>query len=141
MHRVHCLSRRGPARAPIHALQIIEWLEDLKVARHSRLHPVSFRIGERPARLLLGLIDDLSRVADLHQPRQTKRATRHVLDQTLDARLIACRQKYRLIDNFTDPRQRVSALCIGPVDQPVAEAPLPREVYRGALCGRFRDRF
>jgi len=36
-----------------------------------------------------------------NQPRQTKRAARHVLDQTLNTRLIARRQKHRLIDAET----------------------------------------
>jgi hypothetical protein len=37
-------------------------------------------------------------------PRQTEWARRHVLDQTLDARLIACCQKYWLIDTETANR-------------------------------------
>jgi|GEM_PF-4111799 len=51
-------------------VQEIEWLENLKVAWHARLHSVSLWIGERPASLLLGLIDDLARVAELDQSRQ-----------------------------------------------------------------------
>ena len=51
--------------------------------------------------MLLGLVDDLRRFADVHQPRETEGATRHVLNQTLDARLIARRQKHRLINAET----------------------------------------
>ena len=80
--------------------QEIEWLQDLKVPLHSRLHSVSFRIGKGAASLLL----DLPRVADLHQTRQTERATGHVLKQTLDGRLIARRQIHRLIDTETAVR-------------------------------------
>jgi len=60
--------------------------------------------GKGAASLLLGLIDDLPRVAHLHQPRETKRTARHVLDQTLDARLITRRQKHRLVDAETAVR-------------------------------------
>ncbi len=81
--------------------QEIERREDLEVPLHSRSRPVSLRIGKGAASLLLRLVDDLPRVADLHQPRQTKRAARHVLDQTLNTRLIARRQKHRLIDAET----------------------------------------
>ena len=48
--------------------QEIERLEDLKVSRHSRSHAVSLGIGKGAASRLLRLVDDLSRVADLHQP-------------------------------------------------------------------------
>ena len=50
----------------------------------ARLRSISLRIGKGSAHLLLGLVDDLSRVADLNQPRETERTTSHVLDQTLD---------------------------------------------------------
>jgi hypothetical protein len=53
------------AHTPIESLLVQERVEDLKVAWHSRLHAVPFRIGERPASLLFGLIDDLARFADL----------------------------------------------------------------------------
>ena len=76
----------------------IQGREDLKVAIHSRSYSISLRIGKGAASLLFGLVDDLSCVADLHQTGQTKRAACHVLNQTLDARLIARRQKDRLID-------------------------------------------
>ena len=82
--------------------QEIERWQDLEIPWHACLCSVSLRIGKRAASMLLGLIDDLSYDADLHQPRETEGATRHVLNQTLDARLIARRQKHRLINaNFS----------------------------------------
>lgn len=84
--------------------QKIEWFENLKVALHARLHSIYLQIGERPASLLLGLIDDLARVADLDQSRQTERTTSHVLDQPLDARCVARRKIHRLIDTETAVR-------------------------------------
>ncbi len=45
--------------------------------------------------------DDLSRVAYLHEPRETEGTTSHVLDEALDTRLIARRQKHRLVDTET----------------------------------------
>jgi len=59
------------------------------------------RVGKGAASLLLGLVDDLSRIADLDHPKETERTTSHILDQTLDTRLVARWQKHRLI--HTEP--------------------------------------
>ena len=76
----------------------VERRQDLIVPLGARLHAVSMLIGKGPARLLLRLVDHLTRFADLHQPGQTKRAPCHVLHQTLEPCPVARRQEHRLID-------------------------------------------
>ncbi len=77
--------------------QEVQRREDLEIPFHSRFRSVSLRVGKGAAGLLLGLIDDLSCIADLDQPRETERTTSHVLDQTLDTSLIARWQEHRLV--------------------------------------------
>ena len=103
--------------------QEIQRREDLKVPLHSWLRAVSFRIGKGAASLLLSLVDDLPCVADLHQPRETERATCYVLNQTLDARLIASRQKHRLV--HTEAAVLRAALSSSSFERPVESPMLP----------------
>jgi len=77
--------------------QEVQRREDLIVPLGARLHAVPTRIGERAARCLLRLVDHLPRLAHLYESSQTEGAARHVLQQSLDARLVACAEQHRLI--------------------------------------------
>ena len=50
--------------------QEVQRRKDLEVPLHSRLCSVSLWIGKGAASMLLGLVDDLRRFADVHQPRE-----------------------------------------------------------------------
>ncbi len=93
---------RTPGRNVLRELrQEVERRENLLVALWAVSQAVSRRLGEALARALLRLVNHLAGVGHLHQPRQTEGAPGHVLDHTLDARLIARRQPHRLIDAKT----------------------------------------
>ncbi len=61
--------------------QEIQRRENLEIPLRRGCDAVSVLVGKGPARLLLRLVDHLTRLADLHQPGQTKRAPGHVLHQ------------------------------------------------------------
>ena len=71
--------------------QKIERRKDLTVPLVARLHAISILVRKGPARLLLRLVDHLTRFGHLDQSGQTKGAPGYVLDQTLDPPLIAGR--------------------------------------------------
>jgi len=79
--------------------QEIEWREDLKIPIRARSEVVGMRVGKGLTSLLLGLVDNLSSIGYLDQPRQTERATNHVLYQAFDPCL--------LIYALSDPDYRV----------------------------------
>jgi hypothetical protein len=59
--------------------------------------PVAVVVGEGPARVLFGFIDDLAGICYLNQSRKAERAARDVLNQSLDADFIAGGQVHRLV--------------------------------------------
>jgi len=59
--------------------QKIEWREDLEIPLRARFEVVGMRVGKGLAGLLFGFVDNLSSIGYLDQPRQTERATNHVL--------------------------------------------------------------
>ena len=73
------------------------------------------------------LVNHLPRIAHLDQPRETEGATSHVLDQTLDTRLIARRKKHRLVHaEAADHRRAANCACSRRL--PVRSS--PRQVQR-----------
>ena len=59
--------------------QEIEWRENLEIPLRARFEVVGIRVGKGLTSLFLGFVDNLSSIGNLNQPRQTKRATNHVL--------------------------------------------------------------
>ena len=59
--------------------QEIEWRENLEIPIRARFEVVGIRVGKGLTSLFLGFVDNLSSIGNLNQPRQTKRATNHVL--------------------------------------------------------------
>ncbi len=89
--------------------QEIQRREDLEVPLHPAPQAVVFRIGKRPAGLLLRLVDHLPAAGHLDEAREAKRATRHVLHHALNPRLIPRGQKHRLKGWLVSRRKRASS--------------------------------
>ena len=70
--------------------QEIKWREDLKIPIRARSEVVGMRVRKGLPSLLLGFGDNLSSIGYLDQPRQTERATNHVLYQAFDPCLVPC---------------------------------------------------
>ena len=84
--------------------QEVQRVEDLEIPRGPAPETIVLRVGEGPAGVLLGLVDDLPGRGHLDQPRQAERAAGHVPDQPLDPGAVAGRQVDRLVHAETAVR-------------------------------------
>jgi len=69
-------------------------IQDLEIPLRAGFEAIAPRVWESPAGVLLRLVDDLPGFGHPDQPRQTERAASHVLHQTLDTSVVACRQEH-----------------------------------------------